>query len=361
MAGYILADSFGGLQQAENAQDSNRRMALAAAMNAATSGLQFSQTAAHAEEQLDLQRQAHEDEMAQRAQQLEIEMGRAGTEAQRYAEQSKLGKGYLDLYKQQLDWQKSQPTPAAEREHALRWSQAVAGADQGQFNDYEHVATIFPDLTEGEKNVLADESQRARANIEASYDRASHAAATLNRHMELNNRVIPTLTDFINKNSSRFLPDSDEVKSARQQLKEAQDADKTVAPIATRIQNDKVLGPMISFDPDNGAYIPAVPTPSWRTNPSQTQTAPPGFQPTTGRLNGQQWFRPTLPAGAPATSTQAPTTPAPAAGTASNGQPARKYSPWIYDRVNEIVGSNPNVQPAAALQQALREEGALFQ
>lgn len=335
---WLLANDFGGLQSAENAADSNRRQALASAMGAATSGLQFATNQKRLQEQLDEKKKQDEEDLAMKAQELELKMGNQAMEQERFRGQQKTGEDYLQFYKDQAA---NAPNAVKNREHDLMWSRAVSSADQGSFESPEHIKRLFPDFSPAEAQVLADHSQQARQSIESNYDFAARAADTLNKHLDLTTRVIPAAKEYIKQNSYKLLPDSDEVKAKRKQLEDATKASETIGPIATRIQNDKKLGELISFDPSSEAYVPSAPAPKWRNGaPAASAEAPLGWTPT----SGGRTFKPVLP--------NAASVGAVPAQVATPGYSPR-YDPWVYKRASDLVSTG--LDKISASRQALAE------
>src|SRR5271165_2387881 len=98
MAGYLLADSFGGLQSAENAQDTNRRMALASAMNSATQSLQSMRTANMTQAQREQEQENWENQFKFSS---ELAKQKEADEERRWNQQNEIGKGYLKIYQDQ--------------------------------------------------------------------------------------------------------------------------------------------------------------------------------------------------------------------------------------------------------------------
>jgi hypothetical protein len=229
----------------------------------------------------------------------------------------------------------------------MMFNRAAQDAEQGAFEDPDEVATTYG-LGPGESNALTRRSLQSRKQIESNWVVAQHAADTLNKHSHLKNEIIPQAQKAVNDLGWAVLPSTREQKAQAQGvLKNAQDAVTALYPLVCNFNKQPRLGELISFDPDQNAYVPAIAPPSWKSStpmpPPADSQSPAGYVQTSGNTG---WYK---PAAAPGVA------PAQTSGTGNTG---RKYSPWVYNRVNELNGQG--LDPATALNRALGEEKAMF-
>jgi hypothetical protein len=348
MADPIVGDSFGGIQQSQLQQEGLRRAAFAQSMANILGSLRERNNLALATHQQELEQGYHKAQMEHAERELDLRNHEALWRNQRDIEHNKISQGYLDMQNKMLDWQKTQPTSANVREQAFQDAQAERLATQGYFDDPAHVQSVYPHMSEAQAGLLADESYRARSQLESDYNTANEAAGTLNRQMELTKSIASTKSAVAKVPWYRGMPT--ELQTAKENLPQLQAELGDVSNRANKIQQDKRLAGLVTYDPQSGKYMPTVPTPQWQnrqrrgngslnTGSTGTSSAPTPEDQAGGVGGGL--------GGLGANPGVTPTT-----GTGSTG---RKYPMPVYDLVNRYVSQG--MHPSDALSMAISDYG----
>jgi hypothetical protein len=337
MPGYIFADSFGQLGQANLAEENLRQQAFARAMGNLQTGLAASRQGRQFQQQL-------EEEKSRGKELQTYHMAEVAARQKQLEQSGELGRGYLKLGQDQLDYQKTQPSPTMQRRIDFDFNSAAQDAAEGRFDNPDHVLSMYPTLTEPEANVMATRSVDARRNIMAQHTVASNVADTLNRHQAL----VKSLTDLGTKQGqtpATHFWSTQATADKNSQIKAINDQLAVLGPKASRLMQDKRAQSMVTYDPESDAWMPAVPEQPWMSQ----QTTGSGTTPQPGSRRMQMGGTGTAPAG-PAVP---PVTAQPRAAAAGK----RKYSPFVYSRTNELIGQG--MDNVSALQRALQEDSAL--
>lgn len=341
MAGYILADSFGGLQQAENAADSNRRMALAAAVNSAMSGLQHMSAVNQRRDELAQQQDNANRQYGLQRETIDLAKRRASDEDWNRIQSNDLAKGYLKL-------QQDEGTAAGVRREQDETRQFLTDADTG-FNaapsgmdPADYVKTFYPRLKPGVAQAGIGRAMEARDQKDIAWNHAQKLADTLNRWKQLKEEKAASddqMTAYGLISPSKLLGLS-EYKAAKAKNDELTAAFKKLDPIVTNLQKPNLnpfYGTAVIPTPEGG-FENITPVPRHRRlnvaqeeSPSVNPTD--GFVPTTGGV----WLKPNLEQAPPSTPV------------------SRKYPPQFYDAVNRKIASG--IAAADAVQQSLIEYG----
>lgn len=352
---YLLADSFGGLGQQAMADEQNRRLAMANAMSNFQQGMASSRQGRQFQQQLALERERAQNEQQYRTGELGMRQAEINRQLEMDRQRNALGQGYLDVQKKVADWQTSQPSPTAQRRIDFDFNAAAQDASQGRFDDPDHVLSMYPTLTEPEANVMASRSNDARQQIQAQHDIATHAADTLNKWNFLTKQQKAAQEAV----GSTHWWQGDAKADAAGKLKDVTSQLSQIGPVAARLQADKRISSLVNYDPDSDAYVPAIPTQPWMKSSSPATGT--GGAPSTGTGQPKQPRQMPIPlpgGNAPDNATGAWGSPSPSQtqATGTNGY-TPKHSPYVYNRVNELVGKGMN--PMAAKAQALQEDSAL--
>lgn len=184
-------------------------------------------------------------------------------------EHNRIAKQGTDQYGRFMDWQMSQPTPQALKEQDYQNNLAERQAASGFFDDPAHVLSVYPKMSEAQAGILADQSSRARAAMTYDYQTAQDAAGTLNRKAELESQIRTAKTE--KRTDVPWYASTENARKAK--IAPLQEELGSVAERANKIQADKRLSALVSFDPKSGKYIPSVPAPSWGGRQTANPTA----------------------------------------------------------------------------------------
>ena len=132
-------------------------------------------------------------------------------------------------------------------------------------------------LSPEERQILKDRADSSRREIAAVYNTASNAAITLNMPAKLK-RSLASVT--ASEDSYFGGPDGKAKSIANIESKINQ-----VAPIASRMLQDKQFSQMVTFDPESGEYVPAIPRPRWLQVQNRNQAPGPAIM---SRVTGNQ-------------------------------------------------------------------------
>lgn len=369
----IYANDFAGITQGELAAGAQRQAAQQAAIQNFMAGRELALRHALVAKDQGLK----EREMLLKEQ---SERRRAIDEAEKTRQSGE----YLKLQTPILQNQALAPNPTEQRAHDLAIGRAAQDAETGAFDNGTHVLTLYPTLKPDEADALAARSTRSRQYIESDYKTALNAADVLNRQDALmRQKKADEAAQAAGHNL--IFPDTSDSKAAAARLKTAEAERTLISGKASKLQQDKRMMGLVTYDPAADKYVPAVPAPSWRASvqPS-TSTSAPKQQPQTGtgttqpdRGLTQSWVpqesdplavltrsavRPLAPQQGngsvvgpfPPIRDEAPAGPiAPQTGTTPQGIPAAKFEPYFYQRVNELIGTG--LPPAAAKARAMAE------
>jgi len=360
MAGYLLADSFGGLQQAENAQDSNRRMALAAAMGNAMQGLQSMRAAKINQAQRDQEQANWERQFGLQRDSASLARQRFANEDWRQIQANDIANKYVGLQERMLKLQESGQNAAGVRAQEDQERYLMGDAQTG-FQSLQpgqsvsdHIATFYPHVSAGVAKAAESAAMLAWQQQQDAYDKANSAADTLNNYDDLNARVEAAKKKVATYGLiGRNVTDKAAYQAAQQELDHLTASQQTMSQFVPRLQqrikNPKdPLSALIS-EPINAGDPWSVSVRPPRRNPYAPQPGDaeaafgPGPEPavdTSGDVVGEM-------------------TPVPrqAAPSVDRVVPRRKYSPFVYDRTNYWMSQGMN--PVMAVQKSLLEEQAM--
>jgi len=330
--------------------------------------LQFATQAGAAQRQFQYLRDVvNPTEWAMRGRQLDIEQARADRALSIEQRRADTAQGYLDIYKKQMDTAAAQGTPAQIKDHEFAFVAAAQDAERGMFDSPQHVSQLYPALSPAEANLMYQRSAAVRPSVEAQYRTAENARSLLNAYDATNMQLLPNYVDPTGRPTIAPVHwfDSQQTVAQKQQHNAA-------LLMRNRLDQTGIIpnlrkSPLLSYDAESGQWQNNVPQPRWfPTGGTPTPTgpsteAPMGWQPTTGG----GWLKPVLPAGPPAPSPGRNITyisPPQVPGSSGMGNPMtqRKYTPFVYNRVNELV-NRMGMDPSAALRQAQAEDQALSQ
>jgi hypothetical protein len=372
MPGYIYASSYGDLGQLNQTAEAQRQHNMQQAIGNVMQGLAATRQSKQFDEQMQAEsdRQRTAEDWRNREQDLRtqefIDKKAEG------AERNALAKRYATLAENQFNWQKTQPTSQQLRESDLSYNRALGMAQLGQFDPADH-----PSLTHEEARSIGDINEANRASIEANHAVASNAADTLNQH-EIAKRYVPIVEKAIKEGSHIYVPqslESGEMKYYRSQLGDWTDHLNQLGQKASRILGDKRISAMVTYDPDQDAYVPAVPEPKWRKQGQAPTISPdsrpemPTPNPTSGtsvasdaraaRPQLSQWDEDYAAQGGAPSSPRVPVDegPAPMITTTGTSGYRPKYPPMVYERVNYWMGKG--MDAVSAKQRALAEVQAV--
>lgn len=359
----FAGDSYGGVQAAILQDRAQRNRMFADAMNTYMQGeaMRAHREAAAREYALQVAQAQHGAALQER--ELALRQQEALTQAARYAGQTQLGHGYLDLYNRQMQWQQDQPTAATVRSQQFGESLAMRQAATGQFDDAAHVQKIYPWMSPEQAGVLAEQSKDARAQISSDYGAAKNAASVLNRRDQLHKSLVDLGTTPGEAAPKAGWFTSDENANRYKRIADAQKEWADLSPKAAAIQTDKRMAGLVTYDPETGQYVPSIPAPRWAQNVKGGGTTTPAPQQPTqpaapaGPALGAGFGRPLFQA-MPTATGAAPAGPTPSAGT-TTGTYTPRYDQALHDRVNQLIGTG--LDPAIAARQALGEYQQLQQ
>jgi hypothetical protein len=258
-----------------------------------------------------------------------------------------------EQYGKFMDWQMGQPNAAALKEQDYQNALAERQANAGYFEDANHVRAVYPKMSEAQAGLLADASNRARQAMTFDFQTAHDAASTLNRQAELEKAIaeekknphpeIPWYSNIAGRGVEKA-----RTSALGPLLLQKGEIDRRV----NRIQTDKRLAGLVTFDPDSGKYVPAVPPPQWGGS-ARGGAQPAGVTPEdqAGGAGQASWATPGANTGTPS----AAVTPEDQAGggVTSTAAPKRKYAPMVYDRAQ--YWTQQGLPMANALARALQE------
>jgi hypothetical protein len=382
MGNTIYADSFGGITAAEQNAAAQRDARLQHSIQNFQAGMAAAQKQNQFNRELALRKATSSQEMDLRGKEFGLRQDVENRRSADEQEKNQISRGYLDVQKDIAARNSKLPTPGEQRERDLSFTRAASDAETGLFEP-----SLYPHLSSEEQAVLTKRTTAARSEIENNYQTALNAANTLNARDQLVADQAK-LSKIQQSGHHMFWPDSENAKAAASRLDKLQPSLEEIVPKASRIAGDKRISALITFDPTQSRYVPAVPAPSWKTAGSTSGST--GGRSLTQSYNVPDHTEAADEAGqsAPQTDTTG-TTPAPERpmgppapiqdepaagmrpGPIQDEPPAgmipappnvlaprqatgkRQYEDYFYSRVNELIGSG--MPPAAAKMQALQE------
>lgn len=276
----IYGDSFGDLQRNVTADTAMRQQALARALDTAVQSLQAARAHATELQSMNTQKQQFQQEMQQRQAETAQQKTQMDRTFQLEQQRNQQEQERIDIERKRYT---EEMTPSKQREHDFQFNQATSDADNGTFDNVEHVNKLYPSLTPAEAGVIFERSQQARRQIVNDNVTADNAAMLLNKESQIRQRIYqigdgsPANPGELTKAKksvglfSRTANDPDVVRltNERQSLMEEQ---QRISPIAEALSKDKNVNNLITFDPNSEQYVSNLAKPRWMTSPAGDNT-----------------------------------------------------------------------------------------
>jgi hypothetical protein len=357
-------------------------MALASAMGNAMQGLQF-MTKQRAESDQSDQAQANwEKQFGLARDSAALARQKVAQEDWRQIQANDIANKYVGLQERMLKLQESGQNAAGVRAQEDRNRTILSMGDQGlpgipgNQEPEDYLTTLFPDAPKGIIASAAGSAKERWRQQQDLYDRASSTADTLNNYDDLNARVAEAKKKVATFGLlGRNVTDKAAYQAAQQELDHLTASQETMAQFVPRLQkqiqdpkhplSSLIAAPINAGEPWNVVIHPP------RRNPYAQQPGdmdytwgPDESVDTSGDNAGEMTPVPrqapaaSMPATAPRVSVAPPPTPPAPTGVRQVAPvAARKFDPWIYDRVNQIVSQNPSIDPIMATRRAIQEYG----